>query len=356
MTRGPRREGDVVVTSIVDGDGGACVREFEAWEEEGHLGEIPCRRARTCYPSAAMGTSVRDPFRAAVEWVQPDVLLDLVSRWDAATVARAERWARSELAALPLPVHPYVAGDLVRRRSRLEILLGAIESRSAGDDARLLEAARREWVHGASHATYLRLLFRLGRRDHAVKLALSLLEESSDEFGEVRAMLDRTLRMPPGTEVRIAELVASPTLDRWLDVVRFWSTAEREFRIRYAIVRMLGEGVDADSIFRLIATEGPIEPVIDLVDRGIVDPAVIVAFASELGVAERAAFFGLAARSAAARGESFRAARYLRDARALGLANTTLDADVAYVRAHADANLFRALVASGFPGAPTIES
>lgn len=302
-----------------------------------------------------MGTSKRDSFRAAVEWVEPDVLLDLIGRWDDATVARADRWARSELAILPLPVHPYASGALVRRRTRLEILLGAIESRLAGDDARLVEAARREWVHGASHATYLRLLFRLGRREHAVKLALSLLEERSDEFGEVRAMLDRALRLPPGTDVRIAELVANPSESTWLDVVRFWSSTEREFRIRYLIVRMLGEGVSPDLIFRLVATEGPIDPVVDLVERGIVDPATIIAFAADLSFVDRSAFYGLAARSAAARGESFRAARYLRDARKLGRKHEALDADLAYVRAHADASLTRALSASGFPGAPTFD-
>lgn len=303
-----------------------------------------------------MGPSVREPFRAAVEWVAPDVLLDLVIRWDASTLARASTWARGELSSLPAPMHPYAAGTLVRRRTRLEILLGAIESRSAGDDARLVEAARREWVHGASHATYLRLLLRLGRREHAVKLGLSLLEENSDEFGEVRAMLDRTLRLPEGTEAKIAELVAEPVLARWLDVVRFWSAEDRDLRVRYLVVRLLGEGVEPDRIFRLVATEGPIEPLVDLVERGIVAPSVVVAFASELGTASRASFLGLAARAAASRGESFLAARLLRDARSLGRKPEELEADLAYVRAHADACLTRALRASGFPPPAPIDS
>lgn len=261
--------------------------------------------------------------------------------------ASLEAELRTTLAALPLPAFPHAGGELLRHRTRIELLLGAVEA-ERGDDRRLVEAARRAWVNGGGHLAYLRVLLAAGRRDHALRLAMSLLLQRTDEHEAIDTLVADVLALSSPMRRAIDALTAAPTKDAFVALTRFFRGPEREDRLRYVATRLEGRGHAARVVFDLLVAAGPGEALADLVESGRVSPALVARRGADMPSADRAAFLGLAARAAAVRGAGFEAVRYLCEARSSGRDRASLVADVTLVRAHAEPWVHRALSSSGF--------
>lgn len=286
-----------------------------------------------------------------------------VLAWDEAYADVLERAWRDAYESLPVPVFPGGASELADRRAEVEAFVAAAEARR-GQPARLLALARARFVRSGAAGAYLALLARFGEREHAIELALSILDDADGQAAgsiaspsrqDVRAFLAELLELPPGFEAALDALALAPTLEGWQSLSRFSSPEHRAHRMRYAAIRLTSLGVGGDAVFALVATEGKGSYADSLAERGFVSPTRIVAFASELARGDRARLFGLAFRSAVVRGEAFLAVRMLRACREAGRDAESMADDRAFAFAHGTSAVKSALGFGRAEGPPVTE-
>lgn len=288
--------------------------------------------------------------RAAI--TPADAMVALVEALDGETQQQLELELRERLETLPVPVGGRTSGAFATQRFKAEQLLGALES-IFGDPSRLLEASRREWIHGGSHAVYLRVLARHGDRDHAVRMALAILEQPSLSEPELETVVGGVLHLPVGFRSAVHSLSEAPTAEGFRALLRFAPIERREEHATYALRVLASLGVEHEQLFPLAVGEGLMQSAIELAESGDV-PASLAASCVELGGLPRSRVLGLAARAAAVRGEDFCAVRFLREARSEGARPDELEQDLSFVRLHATVELELMLARAGLtrPRAP----
>ena len=296
----------------------------------------------------SIGTVDLEPLLSLAREGADERLLEHLERLDAASLAQLEAEARAARGALPAPIGPRVRSEEASRHRGLGRIVGWLEARR-GDSEGLVAIAREQWLSGASHLTYLRLLIRIGRADEALLLSRSLLDAApGSERRELEQVMAEAAGAPEGWAEAVRALALEPTPERWRALQRFTPEASRRRRQRYTIRLLLELGTDPDAVFALSALDGASVDTIELAEKGAVAAETIVAHAARLEGAERALWLGLAARAASARGQRSLTVRLLREARELA-PEAPLDSDLRFIRARADAELHALLDGAALP-------
>lgn len=262
---------------------------------------------------------------------------------------RLEHAARQAQRALPVPIGPHVDDDDARRHRLLDRVLAWIAAVRGEPDA-LLSIARDDWLAGGTHADYLRLLLEHGRTAQALSTARALLEHPDcSDRGALEALIAEAARPPSGWSEAVAAFARRPTRRGWDELLRFTPPGLYDQRVRYTL-RLLRElDVDAATLFRCATHEGVVPEAIELVDKGEVEPRVVLERADRAPPGARGLWLGLAARAACVRGDGLGTVRLLREAYAVTERVDALVFDLQFVRDHADGALLDLLDRAGLP-------
>jgi hypothetical protein len=267
-----------------------------------------------------------------------------------ADLLEVERWARTILSTTPAPQRRSPDSPWERRRHFLRRVAAEAAARLGRKDE-LLALLFVDWRNGASAARVVEMLLETERDDEAAVVArVALTDDSCIDRARIAAALESIGRAPDGWRDALAAVAVTPSLDAWQRLIRFAPDERLHDRIRNAI-RVLGSlGVDGDVLFEC-ATDGVVTPdAIELAERGLVDPAVVVDRGRRGAAPALGLWLGLAARAAFAHGDRFGVVRLLREAFASADQQFPPVGDALAIRAAADDDLNEMLDKAGIPG------
>ena len=215
------------------------------------------------------------------------------------------------------------------------------------DEATLL--LRHYFNGGGSAMPAIRKLIEAGELDQAAVVArLAVRRADGAEREELFAVLGEITSAPSGWPEALETFAAAPSENAWMDLMRFVPEDVFHQRLKYTVLLLLALGCDGDILFRCVSRLGMIPELYDVAESGRVDPETIVARAT--GSPAEAAWLGLAAKAALARGDRTASVRHLW--RASQLDPILSYVSIAEIREQADeelnAELDRAGVARGF--------
>jgi hypothetical protein len=205
----------------------------------------------------------------------------------------------------------------------------------------------RQYFHGGGSAIpVIRKLMQEGELDQAAvvaRLAVRLAE--GKERDEIFALLGEITSAPTGWSAALERFAAEPSEETWDELMRFVPEDVLHQRLKYTILLLLGTGCDGDVLFRCVSRFGMLPELYDVAESGRVGPDTIVARAT--GSPAEAAWLGLAAIAALARGDRDATVRHLW--RASQLDPILSIASIVEIRERADADLNAQLDQAGVP-------
>lgn len=207
---------------------------------------------------------------------------------------------------------------------------------------------RRYFQGGGSAMPAIRKLMASGDVDYAAvvtRLALRTAEGTGRE--ELLAVLHEISSAPTGWATALETFASRPSEAAWDELMRFVPEDVFYQRLKYTVLVLMGLGCDGDILFRCVSRMGMIPELYDLAESGSVDPETIVQRAT--GSPAEAAWLGLAAKAALARGDRAATARHLWRASQLDpiLSYAAIDEIRRVADAKLNAELDRAGVAGG---------
>lgn len=219
-------------------------------------------------------------------------------------------------------------------------------------DAEITLLLRRHFYGGESAMPAVRELIAAGDLDYAAVVArLALRTAEGADRAELMSALGEISSAPTGWAAALETFAAAPSEEAWEELMRFVPEDVHYQRLKYTVVALISLGCDGDVLFRCVSRFGMLPELYDLADSGTVDPETIVQRAT--GSPAEAAWLGLAAKAALARGDRAATARHLW--RASQLDPILSYAAIAEIRERADAELNaeldRAGVRRGWDGA-----
>jgi hypothetical protein len=180
------------------------------------------------------------------------------------------------------------------------------------DDPRVTFLIRR-WANGDSILPAVHRLMELGFNDEAAATArLGLVDSECQDRPALEAALLEISSAPPGWVSALEEFARNPTDDGWSALMRFVPEEVFYQRLRNTVPILMRLGCDGDVLFRCASRFGFTPDLFDLAASGTVKPETIEERGRDSGA--RAAWLGLAAQAAFARGDRFATIRYLREA------------------------------------------
>jgi hypothetical protein len=251
------------------------------------------------------------------------------------------------MGSYPAPIGPRVDGPDVRRYRALHRLRSWAAALRGEADA-LLAVAREDWLRGADHAAYLKLLVRFGRARSAVHLATVLLDRPQvDNREALEGVLAEAAHAPDRWREAVADFAGEPTDERWRALFLFTPPEHRQERVRYTIRLLLAMGIAADQVFDFVALDDTPTDAVEMVDKGLVAAARVEGRAKRDPPHRQPPWLGLAARAACLHGDRLGAVRLLREAIRLGSSPNVVESDLRFVRNRADAMLRQMLDGAG---------
>jgi hypothetical protein len=207
----------------------------------------------------------------------------------------------------------------------------------------------RHWLNGGSSA--LAAVTSLMKEDRGMaasvaRLALRRDPESPDRSA-LLAILGEIGSTPAGWDEALEEFAADPSEDAWDALIRFIPEENLHQRLKYTIAMLQSLGCNGDLLFRCASRLGMLPELFDLAASGTVDPETIVARAQNSSAS--AAWLGLAAQAAFARGDRDATIRHLWTASQSPSAFLAFPS-VSEIRQAADAELNEALDRMGVMG------
>lgn len=200
---------------------------------------------------------------------------------------------------------------------------------------------------GGSPIPAIRKLMTAGDVDYSAVVArLALRTASGKDREELLALLHEITSAPTGWATALETFAAAPSDAAWDELMRFVPEDVFYQRLKYTVLVLIGLGCDGDILFRCVSRIGMLPELYDLADSGTVDPETIVQRAT--GSPAEAAWLGLAAKAAFARGDRAATTRYLW--RASQLDPIFAYAAIAEIRHAADAELNAELDRAGVVG------
>lgn len=174
--------------------------------------------------------------------------------------------------------------------------------------------ARKKWLDGGSALPLVRLMAERGAKVEAAAVArLALVRPECKDAAELEALLSSLSSPPLGWAEALAEFAASPSLERWRELMRFVPPEYAHLRLRDAVRQLRTLGVDGDTLFACASDSGLTPDLIALVEDGCVSPETLVQRATRAGAA-KATYLGLAAEAAFLGGDMLGTVRLLREA------------------------------------------
>lgn len=169
----------------------------------------------------------------------------------------------------------------------------------------------RRYFHGGGSAIpAIRKLMAVGDADYAAVVArLVLRTANGEDREELLGVLDEITSAPTGWAAALETFAAAPSEAAWDELMRFVPEDVFYQRLKYTVLVLIGLGCDGDILFRCVSRMGMIPELYDLADSGNVDPETIVERAT--GSPAEAAWLGLAAKAAFARGDRAATTRHL---------------------------------------------
>ena len=217
--------------------------------------------------------------------------------------------------------------------------------RRADPEATLL--LRRHVFGGESAMPAIRKLIAGGDVDYAaVVTRLALRTATGRDREELLAVLHEISSAPTGWATALETFAAAPSDEAWDALMRFVPEDVFYQRLKYTVLVLMGLGCDGDILFRCVSRLGMIPELFDLADSGTVDPETIVQRAT--GSPAEAAWLGIAAKAAFARGDRAATTRHLW--RASQLDPIFAYAAISEIRDQADAELNAELDRMGVAG------
>lgn len=261
-----------------------------------------------------------------------------------------ERWVQGQLDNLPMPLRRSPNNELVWRRLPFDRVIAAIAWKR-GDTDELLRLQRDEWLLQREPASpYLRSLIRLGRLEEAGATArLCLGMDDCQDREEVEALLNETDKAPDGWTDAVLAFAKNPSVDAWDELMRFTPDDVWYGRTRNTLQMLIKLGADPNILFKCATRDGTTSDAIELADRGLVDPEVVVERAHEAPSTARGLWYGLAAEAAWARQDRFNTVRLLREAFRLSSPDFPPKMNAWNIRDRADPELHKLLDEAGIP-------
>ncbi len=171
----------------------------------------------------------------------------------------------------------------------------------------------RRWGNGESALPIVRRLIDLGFPDEAAATArLALVFPECLDREQLEAALFEIASPPDGWLEALTGFARNPSEERWKELMTFVPEEVFYQRLRNTMAILMRLGCDGDILFRCASRFGMTSDLFDLARTGTVDPLTIEERGAES--AARAAWLGLAAMAAFARGDRFATLRYLRAA------------------------------------------
>jgi hypothetical protein len=161
------------------------------------------------------------------------------------------------------------------------------------------------------------LNFERGDLDRAAAVArVALGMDDCPDAAKIEEILERCSEPPDEWKLVLDDFAASPSLERWRELMQFVPEDLRYQRHRYGIRYLKKRGVEPNLLF-LCACYLSITPeAIELVEDGLVSVETLLTRANEAGEA-RGAYIGLAAAAAFLSGDLIGTIRLLREAMSL---------------------------------------
>lgn len=177
-------------------------------------------------------------------------------------------------------------------------------------------AARKQWLDGGSALLLVKLMAVRGAKVEAAAVArLALVRPECADAAALEAMLSSLSSPPQGWSEALAEFAASPSLERWRELMRFVPPEVAHLRLRDAVRQLRVLGIDGDTLFVCASDSGLTPDLIELVEDGCVSPETLVQRAARAGPA-KATYLGLAAEAAFLGGDMLGTVRLLRESKA----------------------------------------
>ena len=177
------------------------------------------------------------------------------------------------------------------------------------DDPEATLLLRRFFNGGESALPAIRKLMETDVDYAAVVARLALRTANGEEREELLAVLEEITSAPTGWAAALETFAAAPSEEAWDELMRFVPEEVFYQRLKYTVLVLIGLGCDGDVLFRCVSRIGMMPELYDLADSGTVDPETIVQRAT--GSPAEAAWLGLAAKAAFARGDRAATTRHL---------------------------------------------
>lgn len=170
----------------------------------------------------------------------------------------------------------------------------------------------RRWANGDSILPAVKRLMELGLNDEAAATArLGLADDACRDRDELEAALHEISSAPAGWLDSLQDFARNPSDEKWEELMRFVPEEVAYQRLRNTIAILMRLGCDGDILFRCASRLGFVPDLFDMAASGRVSPETIEKRAEGSGA--RAAWLGLAAQAAFARGDRFGTIRLLRE-------------------------------------------
>lgn len=173
--------------------------------------------------------------------------------------------------------------------------------------------AEQEWLNGGSALPLVSLLAARGMNVEASAVArVALARPECPDADKLEEMLDSLSETPEEWDELLDRFSASPSLERWRELMQFVPPELIYLRQRSAIRQLRKRGMEGNLLFLCACEWGLTPDAIELVEEGLVRPETLMERAGRAGAA-RATYTGLAAEAAYLSGDFLGTIRLLRE-------------------------------------------
>jgi hypothetical protein len=206
---------------------------------------------------------------------------------------------------------------------------------------------QQEWLSGGSALPLVQLYIERNELDDAATVGRAALSmDRCPDAEQIESLLATLESTPAGWDSAIETFVADPSAEHWKRIIRFAPPDLVYAWVRKAFRQIARRGGTGDALIRYGTQCGITPDVMEIVDRGHVEPETLIARGEEAGAA-RAFWLGLAAQAAYQRGNRFRAVALLREAWSCADEYSTPGYSVMFLRDHGDPELEEMMRSAG---------